>query len=184
MLEEAEEPEQEESQSSPTFIRMYGEFWNPDIVNWEKTRRLMGKKHSKSRETINVYDQRGVYVLYKEFQAVYVGKAYRESIGSRLQQHRQSPRKGPRWDQFSWFGIGELTTGQNVNSAADPEALIATLEALLIATIDPRLNLRKEKFKSAVRLYQSDEDKPKDTDVRLQDIEEKLDQLLKNRIPK
>jgi hypothetical protein len=32
--------------------------------------------------------------------------------------------------------------------------LIATLEALLIATIDPRLNSRKEKFKNAVRLYQ------------------------------
>jgi hypothetical protein len=59
--------------------------------------------------------------------------------------------------------------------------LIATLEALLIAVIDPRLNARKEKFKNALLLQQSDKDKPLDTDDRLSAIEEKLDALLKLR---
>jgi hypothetical protein len=57
--------------------------------------------------------------------------------------------------------------------------LIATLEALLIAVIDPRLNARKEKFKNALLLHQSDKDKPLDIDDRLGTIEEKLDALLK-----
>ena len=36
------------------------------------------------------------------------------------------------------------------------DELIATLEALLIMVIDPRLNSRREKFRNATLLYQSD----------------------------
>ncbi|MGA8108530.1 MAG: hypothetical protein WB974_03795, partial [Acidobacteriaceae bacterium] len=59
--------------------------------------------------------------------------------------------------------------------------LIATLEALLIMVIDPRLNARRERFKNATRLYQSDADKPTDADERLGLIEQKIEALLKRR---
>jgi hypothetical protein len=187
MPEDADALEREESRSTPTLIRTYGEFWNPDLVNWANTWRLLGKRSSHSRgPSINVYEERGVYVLYKEFEPVYVGKADRQSIGYRLQLHRQSQRKGPRWDRFSWFGIRGLRTKGRLraaNAAFHPkkEELIATLEALLIATIDPRLNSRREKFKNAIRLYQADDDKPAEIDERLDAIERKLTQLLDDR---
>ena len=99
-----------ESASMPTLIRTYGEFWDPELVNWDRAWSLWGKKSQTSRSApINVYEERGVYVLYKDYQPVYVGKADSQSIGYRLQLHRQSHSKGPRWNQFSWFGIRGLT---------------------------------------------------------------------------
>jgi hypothetical protein len=171
---------------SPSLIRTFGEFWDPELVRLTG-RRLMGRKEkSRKDKSINVYEERGVYVLYKDFEPVYVGKADGESIGSRIQKHRKSQRKGPRWNQFSWFGIRGLRKNGGLlalNNAFHPtkDQLIATLEALLIATIDPRLNARKEKFKNAVRLAQSDEDKTQDVEDRLQSIEEKLQEFLDSR---
>lgn len=187
-----------ESINTPILIKAYGEFWNPDAVNWENKRenkwRLMGRRQAKGPSS-NVYEERGVYVLYQDFVPVYVGRADRQSIGYRLKLHRESRRKGPRWDRFSWFGFrGIKPNGQlkGRNKAAHPSTteLIATLEALLIIVIDPRLNSRREKFKNAIRLNQSEEDKPAEVDERLQSIEQKLDSLLqhktssKQRLPK
>jgi hypothetical protein len=176
-----------ESRNTPILIRTYGEFWNPDIVNWNKSWRLFGKRRSDSKgPDINVYEERGVYVLYQDYEPVYVGKADKTSIGYRLQLHRQSRRKGPRWDRFSWFGIKGLNQDgslKNLNTKfhlSSPE-LIATLEALLIVTIDPRLNARKERFKNAVELFQSETDKPVEIEERLESIEKKLEQLLRSR---
>ena len=140
----------EEVATTPILIRAYGEFWSPDVV---KRGKLLGKRrHDSKGPDINVYDEIGVYVLYKDFVPVYVGRADKQSIGLRLQLHRDSIRKGPRWDRFSWFGIrGIRTNGQlRAHRAAAhlPSAeLIATLEALLIIVIDPRLNSRRERFK-------------------------------------
>lgn len=184
MAEEIEGVEREESRNTPILIKTYGEFWNPELVNWKRSWKLLGKRRSDSKGSdINVYEERGVYVLYKDYEPVYVGKADRQSLGYRLQLHRQSWRKGPRWDRFSWFGIRGLKVNdelRNRNDAFHPstEELIATLEALLIVAIDPRLNSRREKFKNAVRLYQSDTDKPVEVDDRLESIEEKLDKLI------
>jgi len=184
---ENEEESASESTSTPTLIRTYGEFWSPDVVDWAKSWRLLGTERPDSKgPIINVYEERGIYVLYKDFEPVYVGKADRQSIGYRLQLHRASRRKGPRWDRFSWFGIRGLTSkgelrNLNASAHADTSELIATLEALLIAVINPRLNARKEKFKNAVLLHQSDKDKPLDVDDRLSNIEEKLDALIELR---
>lgn len=187
MPEDADALEKEESRNTPTLIKTYGEFWNPELVNWDNTWRLLGKKSPNSRgAVIDVYEERGVYVLYKEYEPVYVGKADSQSIGYRLQLHRQSHSKGPRWDQFSWFGIRGLTPKNKLRAIktkyhAAEEVLIATLEALLIVTIEPRLNRRKERFRDAVRLYQADADKPLDVEGRLNSIERKVDELLNSR---
>ena len=169
-----------ESETTPILIRTYGEFWNPELVSWNGTKRLLGKRRSDSKgPDINIYEERGVYVLYKDFEPVYVGKADETSIGYRLQMHRQSRRKGPRWDRFSWFGIRGLTKKNRLrgtNAAFHPtkNQLIATLEALLIVAIDPRLNARREKFKNAVSLHQSETDGPIELDERLESIESML----------
>jgi hypothetical protein len=177
---------QEETTKIATLINTYGEFWSPELVNWDNTWRLLGRERNSTKSPdVNVFEERGIYVLYKDYIPVYVGKAIRQSIGYRLQLHRGSRRKGPRWDSFSWFGLrglrknGELrilNTRANVRS----EALIETLEALLIVVIDPRLNSRREQLKGAIHLYQSHTDKPLDLDQRLSNIESALKSLIHN----
>jgi hypothetical protein len=184
MRKEIEEVQKEESSDTPILIKAYGEFWNPELVDWNKSWQLLGKRRPYSKAPdINVYEERGVYVLYKDYDPVYVGKADKQSIGYRLQSHRQSRRKGPRWDMFSWFGILGLRVNGKLrsrNAAFHPSTaeLIATLEALLIVAIDPRLNARREKFRNAVRLFQSETDKPIEMEERLESIEQKLEKLL------
>lgn len=177
-----EEVAKPESRTTPILIRTYGQFWNPELVNWNNSWNLLGKRRL-SWPDINVYEERGVYVLYKDYVPVYVGKADQTSIGYRLQMHRQSKRKGPRWDQFSWFGVCGLTKNnmlRNRNAAFHPtsEELIATLEALLIVVIEPKLNARSEKFRNAVRLHQSGTDRAPQVGDRLESIEKKLQELL------
>jgi hypothetical protein len=175
---------EEESTKVPTIIRTFGEYWNPNLVNWENSWKLLGtRSKSKKGPDLDVYEERGVYVLYNDYLPVYVGKAFRQSIGYRLQLHRESRRKGSRWDSFSWFGLRGFKSGDELRSLSKvpsvrPEALIETLEALLIVVIDPKLNSRRETLKGAIPLYQSETDRPKDTDQRLIDIESKLEALL------
>ncbi len=104
MPEKIDDSETEESTNTPILIKTYGEFWNPELVNWNNTYSLWGRRSRKGKD-IDIYEERGVYVLYKDYLPIYVGKADVSSIGSRLQLHRNSWRKGPRWDRFSWFGI-------------------------------------------------------------------------------
>jgi hypothetical protein len=178
------EEQEGEPAKIPTLIRTYGEFWSPDMVDWGNTWRLFGKKNKGPKSPdLNVYEERGIYVLYKNYVPIYVGKAIRQSIGYRLQLHKESRRKGPRWDSFSWFGLkGFRANGElrllNKRIPIRSEALIETLEALLIVVIDPRLNARREKLSGATLLYQSQTDRPKEMDQRLTDIEYKLDSLI------
>src|SRR6201999_2006688 len=126
------------------------------------------------------YEQRGIYVLYQDYDPVYVGRADRQSIGYRLQLHRESRRRGPRWDRFSWFGVKTINKNGslrdlNAHAHSRTSELVATLEALLIMVISPRLNGRREKFKNAVQVFQSEEDKPiPKNEQRLTAIEGKL----------
>jgi hypothetical protein len=174
---------EEEPAKVPTLIRTYGEYWSPELVDWSKSKLLAKQTKNKKAVDFNVYDERGVYVLFKDYVPVYVGKAFRQSIGRRLQLHRESRRKGSRWDSFSWFGLkgfkanGELRSLNKVPSLR-PDVLIETLEALLIVVIDPKLNSRREALKGAMPLYQSHTYRPKDIDQRLTDIESHLASLL------
>ncbi len=100
MPEDELEFEEESTREAPVLIKAYGEYWNPDLVGWE-AKEFLGHKFREKGRNINVYEQIGVYVLYKEFQPVYVGSSARQSIGNRLAGHRRSKRRGPRWDTFS-----------------------------------------------------------------------------------
>jgi len=174
--------EEESTREAPVLIKAYGEFWNPDLVDWD-AKQLLGHKFRQKGQNIDVYEQIGVYVLYKDYQPVYVGSSARQSIGNRLAGHRRSTRRGPRWDTFSWFGIREvLKSGKLKNHrksfSVTSEKLIATLEALLIRAIDPKLNSRREKLKNAVHLRQTEPPEAPDLEEHLQQIEAKINKLL------
>ncbi len=185
----------EDSDKIPLLIKSYGEYWNPDLIDWDRSWRLLGKHKPDSKgPDVNVYEERGVYVLYNDFVPVYVGKAFKQSLGYRLQLHWKSPRKRTRWDRFSWFGLIGLNDKNELQgslAAMDkmtvsvPE-LIATLEALLILVVDPRMNARREKFKNATQLFQSTTDERRGTEARLDNIEKTLQEamlLLKEKKP-
>jgi len=179
MPEEANESTVNEEAVHSHLIKTCGEFWNPEYVKWGKPWRLLGRREPNGVD-INMYGERGLYILYQDHLPVYVGKADKTCLGDRLAEHRADWRKGPRWDSFSWFGVFGLKQGKAWQLPKEiklsPSELIAGLEALLIAVIDPRLNSRREWLKDVIWLYQSETDKPVD---RLASIEEKLDHILK-----
>lgn len=91
-------------------IRAYGEFWDPDVVAWGKRGRgqrgkLMGWFATVKRPTlVDVWDQRGIYVLHDDWKVVYVGKTGKTALGSRIRTHLSDDLAG-RWDSFSWYGV-------------------------------------------------------------------------------
>jgi hypothetical protein len=179
MSEDANENMANEETVHSHLIKACGEFWNPEYVKWESPWELLGTREPNGAN-INMYGERGVYILYQDRLPVYVGKADKTCLGDRLAQHRIDWRKVGRWDSFSWFGVFGLKQDNPLPLPKEiklsPSELIAGLEALLIAVIDPGLNSKRERLKDVVWLYQSETYKPVD---RLASIEEKLDQILK-----
>jgi hypothetical protein len=165
-----------------SLVRAFGEFWNPDLVNWKNSFQLLGSdQHGRS---VNAYEQRGIYVLYEDYVPVYIGKAYKQSIGWRLQLHRESERKGPRWDRFSWFGLNRFTRfgeagALKANIHVKTSELISTLEAILILTTAPRLNARRESLRNAVKVDQSERGRPpSEIEQQIASIHQKLDSII------
>jgi hypothetical protein len=115
--------------------------------------------------TVDVWDQQGIYILVHEWQVVYVGKADKVSLGSRLRSHLSDGLAG-RWDRFSWYGIrGVLKTGKlgaevttKNTSSAD---LIQTFESLLIAVTAPPRNKRGEALPGAQGVLQAGAERPR-----------------------
>src|SRR5579859_3028712 len=90
-------------------IRCFGEYWSPDRVDWGRRGpggkgQLLGEYGpSRKRREVDVWSQRGVYILHDAWEVVYVGKADGTPLGSRLKSHL-SDRHAGRWDRFSWYG--------------------------------------------------------------------------------
>jgi hypothetical protein len=145
-------------------IRAYGELWSPDLVNWGSRGpggkgELLGEFGGRRRPTVvDVWEQRGVYVLLQDWKVFYVGKADSVPLGVRLRGHLADSLAG-RWDRFSWYGIrgvrkdgalGADMMGKNTSA----HRLIDTLESLLIAVTEPPRNRRREEIPGAVELVQ------------------------------
>lgn len=148
-------------------IQNYGLFWHRDRVNWGKGRNrgtLNGYLTGAKREgCVDFRDQRGIYVLYDEtFRIVYVGQAGRGSqcLFSRLKQHKRD-HLAERWARFSWFGTRYVT--EDWELAADSKfktdlpAVLDHIEAILLATAEPPLNLQRGRFGSDVEQYLQEE---------------------------
>jgi predicted GIY-YIG superfamily endonuclease len=69
----------------------------------EDRTKLLGKQQQDS-VTVDFGKQIRVYFLHDAQGVVYVGRAFDQSLGRRLQQHT-ADRLNRRWNRFSWFGV-------------------------------------------------------------------------------
>ena len=145
-------------------IRTFGLHSRRECVDWGRQNRpgtLLGAASRSSRaKQIDFREQRGIYVLYSEFDTVYIGQTGGgdQRLFLRLRQHL-SDHLSERWDRFSWFGTQRVTnTGTlSVDTAAiheDISAALNILEATAIAIAEPRLNLQRGKWGSAKQYFQ------------------------------
>ena len=152
-------------------IRSYGEMWSPDLADWGRRGpggrgRLLGEFGGKRKPTVvDVWEQRGVYVLLHDWDVVYVGKADRVPLGRRIGDHLVDERAG-RWDRFSWYGIRAVVAGGKLGAPMESklvsvDSVISTLESLLIAVTEPQLNRRREEIPGAQLLLQHGREAPR-----------------------
>jgi HB1/ASXL restriction endonuclease-like protein with HTH domain len=147
------------TQDTTGLINALGMYWSRDKINWSLgTPKLLGRQTAGS-QAVDFSDQQGVYLLYDRSEVIYVGRAIEQGIGTRLKQHTYDRLNG-RWDRFSWFGVysvsgnGELEMGDPVY---DRKLLIATMEALLIESVEPSQNRRRGDEFRAVEFLQAED---------------------------
>jgi hypothetical protein len=144
-------------------IHTIGYLWSANDVFWgagSQAGALWGVPFGgKTQDPIDFREQVGIYVLYADFDLVYVGQS---GIGNqrllhRLKQHRDD-HLARRWNRFSWFGVrwvkktGELSA---VAQAAHPPLaqVLNHLEAILLETAEPPLNSQGGRFGNEVGWY-------------------------------
>lgn len=104
-------------------ILAYGEHWSPDLIvvgeGGSGPGRLLGRARPPGgcAYDVDVWDASAFYVLWREHQAVYVGKATEErKLGPRLLEHLAEDRCDG-WDSFSWCSVS--MPGQNGTPSSD-----------------------------------------------------------------
>jgi|SRR5271165_3704481 len=136
-------------------LRAFGMFWQRDAVLWPGKPQLLGRQGAGATD-VNFAGQIGVYLLHDRERVIYVGRAD-DTLFARLKVHT-ADRLGGRWDRFSWFGLrsvrdnGELSDGE-VRWSQD--VVIATMEALLIESLEPPLNRKRGDNLSGVEYIQT-----------------------------
>ena len=144
-------------------IRNYGLFWNRERVFWGRPKvsgylKGVAAKRLTGGET-DFREQQGVYVLYDDtFKVIYVGQTGTgdQRLFVRLRQHRKD-HLAQRWSKFSWFGILPVARrGLDQKFKPEPPAIVDVLnhiEAILLATAEPPLNLQRGRFGKDVERY-------------------------------
>jgi hypothetical protein len=169
-------------------IAAYGEWWDPHLVEWGKRGPGLGGKLAGRLEKgtlTDAWDQRGIYVLFQDWEVVYVGKTGQRPLGGRLRQHLADDVAG-RWDRFSWYGIRRINQAGDLRAVPAPtrklasDEAIATLEALLIRVTAPLLNRRRESLPDAKFVAQDTDQAPLGARGHLAAIEKKVDELAAN----
>jgi hypothetical protein len=166
-------------------IQNYGLFWTRSKVFWGRRKRrghLKGVPAGRTKgPQIDFRTQQGVYVLYDEnFRSVYVGQAgsnESQRLFNRLKQHRKD-KLADRWTRFSWFGIRRVLKGNKlsapvIRTSVAPGIVLNQIEAVLISSTEPPLNLQGGRFGKDVEQYlryqDADEIGP-DTEVMIREI--------------
>lgn len=143
-------------------IRSYGLHWRVDEVDWApgsgRRWRLVGRQglNRPGLRVADFRDQRGLYVLYGNYGAHYVGLARDRGIGFRLKDHLHDRHKG-KWERFSWFGFRDVIAGRDDYgysrlaaekkwATGDLNSVIGDMEALLIKALGCPDNLANMKF--------------------------------------
>jgi len=137
-------------------ITEYGLHWEADKVEWGRgaanPREILGVEANRLRSPETDFAPRAaIYVLQTErFEVVHIGQAgkgKRTSLGPLLGEHRRD-ELAHRWTLFSWFGVAS-----GVGTVSKTLAL-HQMEAMLIATADPRLKLRQGRWHGALEFVQ------------------------------
>lgn len=166
-------------------IQNYGLFWTRGKVFWGKQNNQGHLKGvlagNRTGPPIDFRMQQGVYVLYNEnFRLVYVGQAgsnQKARLFSRLKHHRKD-KLADRWTRFSWFGIRRVLKSNSlstevIRTSVGPKVILNQIEAILITSTEPPLNLQGGKFGKDVKQYlqyQDPDELGQDTEVMIRDI--------------
>jgi hypothetical protein len=145
-------------------IRSYGVHWHIDRVFWGRQNvrgNLLGAASRNARaRPVDFREQRGIYVLYADYEIVYIGQAGAgiHRLFNRLNAHR-TDHLSERWNRFSWFGTQWVTkTGElskDTQAVQDStEIALNILEAVSIAIAEPRLNLQRGRWGKAQQYFQ------------------------------
>ena len=165
-------------------VQTYGLFWRTDQIYWGAGKNpgaLLGvPTNNITMMPVDFRDQRGVYVLYADYELVYVGQNSNQELIARLKQHFKDDL-ADRWNRFSWFGVrrvignGQLSVYKQGAQAA-MNAVLDHMEAILIHAAEPRMNRQGGRFGEAVQQYlQHRDERLGITDrERLQQIHEQL----------
>lgn len=125
-------------------LRAFGMFRQREHVVRRGSGRLPGRPGAKSR-SVDLADQIGICLLHDRDRLVCAGRAA-DSLSARLRVHTGNRLFG-RWDRFSWFGLRAVDpeTGrlQDAADACSRRLIMATLEALLIESLEPPRNRRR-----------------------------------------
>jgi len=166
-------------------IKLYGEYWNPDAVEWGtrgagNNGQLLGLLDGHGKKALDFWDSRGVYALHDDFRVVYIGQALDQPLGKRIRDHL-TDRLAGRWDMFSWYSLSTFREknvrkpGQRQTTPAD---VIDTLEALGIGLTLPPLNRRYNKIPGARRVEQAKSPHPHTERHYLEEILKRLPELV------
>jgi len=142
-------------------IKVYGEFWRPDFVEWGRPGirgKLKGRITVKRKDVlVDNWSQSGIYILYQDREPVYVGQASENNLGMRLRNHL-TDRLAGRWNAFSWYGVRAFDQQSRELTAAggqvlSPHDVLDEIEAIFISATEPRLNKHGGKLGTDIRRF-------------------------------
>lgn len=144
-------------------IKSIGLFWRRDQVYWgagSQAGALLGVPASqRTVDPIDFRTQIGIYVLYSDYDPVYVGQAGsgHAKLFARLKHHRKDDL-AERWDRFSFYGLRAVLANGNLSAetqAAHPpiSTVLDHVEAILIHSMEPPMNRQSGRFGQQVTRY-------------------------------
>ena len=140
-----EHDDEQAHEVTPEVISAFGMFWQRNKVFWRRRPQLLGAAHVDAKP-VDFAEQYGIYLLYDGREVIYVGRAMKRAMGTRLFEHTQD-RLSSRWDRFSWFGLRAVNQNGSLapldHHTYEPEQLIPAFEAILIEAVEPRQNRKR-----------------------------------------
>jgi hypothetical protein len=163
--------------ASDSIIHSFGMYWQRDLVVWRNDPKMYGKQQALSK-AVDFGKQKGIYILYDHHTVVYVGRSIDRPLGKRLFEHTVD-RLGSRWNRFSWFGLHDVTEAgklREITLNISLASLVATLEALLIETLEPPQNRKRGDDLSAIEYIQDVDPELREKEIQntLRAIEQKM----------
>ncbi len=158
-------------------IHAFGMYWQRELVVWKNEPKLYGKQQIKSKP-VDFGAQIGLYILYDNHRAIYVGRATDRPLGRRLYEHTLDRLSG-RWNRFSWFGFHEVTPEGNLREPVTKisvMSIVNSLEALMIEALEPPQNRKRGDDFSAIEYIQEVDPEYKERELKatIRAIEQKL----------